>query len=65
MKVGETIAFENSGAIAHTVTATDGAAFDSGTVEPVGKFVFTATKAGSIGYVCSFHPGMRGSIEVG
>ena len=65
VKVGETITFENSGAIAHTVTATDGADFDSGTLEPGGTFEFKASKAGSIGYICSFHPGMRGSIEVG
>lgn len=64
VKIGETIAFENSGAIAHTVTATDGADFDSGTVEPGATFEFTASKAGSISYVCNFHPGMRGSIEV-
>ena len=62
---GRGITFENSGAIAHTVTASDGDDFDSGTVEPGGKFEFTATKAGSINYVCSFHPGMRGSIGVG
>lgn len=65
VKVGETITFKNSGAIAHTVTATDGADFDSGTVEPGGTFDFTASKAGSISYVCTFHPGMQGSIEVG
>lgn len=65
VKVGETITFENTGAIAHTVTATDGADFDSGTMEPGATFEYKASKAGSIGYVCSFHPGMRGSIEVG
>jgi plastocyanin len=64
VKIGETITFENSGAVAHTVSATDGADFDSGTVEPGATFEFTASKAGSISYVCNFHPGMRGSIEV-
>lgn len=65
VKVGETITFKNSGAIAHTVTAGDGADFDSGTLEPGATFEVKTSKAGSISYLCSFHPGMRGSIEVG
>ena len=32
--VGDTVTFTNEGAIAHTVTATDGADFDSGSLAP-------------------------------
>ena len=40
-------------AIAHTVTATAGATFDSGTVEPGGDFTWTAlAKAGRVSSVC-------------
>jgi plastocyanin len=63
--VGDTITWKNAGAVAHTVTATDGAAFDSGTLEPGKSFTFTADKAGKISYVCNFHAGMQGTIEVG
>jgi plastocyanin len=64
-KVGDTITWTNAGAVAHTVTATDGADFDSGTLAPGKSFSFTADKAGTISYVCNFHAGMRGTIEVG
>ncbi len=28
------------------------------------RFVFKATKPGTISYVCIFHPGMTGTIDV-
>jgi len=59
--VGETVTFENGGAIPHTVT---GDGFDSGSMAPGDTFTFTAEKAGTVSYVCSFHPGMQGTIEV-
>lgn len=65
VKVGETVTFKNSGAVAHTATATDGADFDSGTLAPGATFKFKATRAGTISYLCSFHAGMQGTIEVG
>ena len=65
VKVGDTITWTNDGAVAHTVTATDGADFDSGTLAPGKSFTFTADKAGTIAYVCTIHPGMQGTIEVG
>ena len=63
--VGDTVTFTNEGAIAHTVTATSGAEFDSGSLAPGATFEFTAEKAGTVSYVCTFHPGMQGTIEVG
>ena len=59
--VGEEVTFENGGAIAHTVTGDD---FDSGSLSPGDRFTFTAEKAGTVSYVCVFHPGMQGKIEV-
>ena len=60
--VGETVKFENGGAIPHTVT---GDGFDSGSLAPGDSFTFAADKAGTVKYVCVFHPGMQGTIEVG
>ena len=60
--VGDKVTFENEGAIAHTVTGDD---FDSGSLAPGETFTFTASKAGTVSYVCTLHPGMQGSIEVG
>jgi plastocyanin len=62
--VGQTIRWTNSDAIAHTATATEGAGFDSGTIEGGGEFTYTTRKAGQISYVCVFHPGMTGTITV-
>ena len=64
VKVGDTVNWKNDGGIAHTVTATDGAKFDSGTLAPGATFSFTAEGAGTISYVCTIHPGMQGTIEV-
>ena len=64
VRVGDTVTFTNDGAIDHTVTATSGAKFDSGSLAPGAAFKFTAEKAGTVSYVCTFHPGMQGTIEV-
>jgi plastocyanin len=61
---GETVVFRNDDAIAHTATATEGAAFDSGTMEPGATFDFVAQRAGRLSYFCQFHPGMTGTISV-
>ena len=64
VKAGDTVTFTNDGAVAHTVTATDGADFDSGTLAPGKTFSFVAAGHGKISYVCTIHPGMQGTIEV-
>jgi plastocyanin len=61
ISVGDTVTFVNDDQIAHTATSDD---FDSGTMDPGASFEFTAGKAGTISYLCSFHPGMTGTINV-
>ena len=61
LKVGDKVTFVNDDEIAHTATSN---AFDSGTMDPGATFEFTAEEAGTISYVCSFHPGMTGTINV-
>ena len=63
VKVGHTVTFVNNDDVAHTATASDGT-FDSKTLEQGATFIFTAKRAGTISYVCSFHPNMTGTIEV-
>jgi plastocyanin len=62
LKVGETVTFVDKDEIAHTATAEG--TFDSGTLRQGKRFDFTATRAGSFDYVCVFHPGMTGKIDV-
>jgi len=64
VKVGDTVVWENAGQLPHTATATAGADFDSGTVSPGESYEWTAKKAGSVSYLCTFHPGMEGTITV-
>jgi plastocyanin len=63
-KVGQKITWNMRGQIAHTVTATEGAQFDSGSLSPGASFSYTTKKAGTISYLCSFHQGMTGQIVV-
>jgi plastocyanin len=62
VKVGDTVRFVNQDEIAHTATA-DGT-FDSGTLDAGATFDFKAEKPGTISYVCTFHPGMTGTLTV-
>src|SRR5256885_17119236 len=59
---GQSVCWQNSSAVAHTVTD-DGGAFD--TALPVGQiFVHTYPTAGTFTYHCKNHAGMTGSIHV-
>ncbi len=64
-KVGQKIVWENTdGQIPHTVTATDGADFDSGRMAPGDTFDHTPEEAGRIAYFCEIHPNQKGEISV-
>ena len=54
--VGDTISWVNVGAIPHTVTAADGS-FDKTPIAPGERYNWVVNKAGTINYVCSYHPG--------
>jgi len=64
VKVGSTVVWNNTGAVAHTVTADDGQAFDSGTIDPKARFMFTPEAAGTYRYHCAFHPWMKATLVV-
>jgi plastocyanin len=64
VKVGQKITWTNNDTPAHNVTATQGASFKSDTINPGGTFSYTPTKAGTISYVCTIHPGQDGTITV-
>jgi plastocyanin len=64
VKVGITVVWTNTGAVAHTVTADDGQAFDSGTIDPKSTFTNTPKAAGTFAYHCTFHPWMKATLVV-
>ncbi|WP_367318656.1 cupredoxin family copper-binding protein [Streptomyces sp. HUAS ZL42] len=62
---GEKITVVNKDSVAHTVTATEGNAFDTGSIAGGKSGTFTApSKAGQYAFVCTFHPNMKGTLIV-
>ena len=63
-KVGQTIKWTNDDSVDHNVTATSGASFKSSNFGQGASYSTKLTKAGTIQYVCTIHPGMTGTIVV-
>jgi plastocyanin len=60
---GTTVTWTNNDGMTHTVTADDGS-FDSGNIAPGGTFTFKFISAGTVGYHCKIHSGMKASVVV-
>ncbi len=64
VKAGQTVAWKNGDSIAHTATADNGS-FDTGAIQPgATSKAITMTAPGSVGYHCSIHPTMVGTVTV-
>ena len=59
---GETVSWRNNDVVPHTVTAAG--KFDSGNVAPGKTFSKKMDRPGAYDYICSYHPGMKGRIDV-
>jgi plastocyanin len=64
VKVGQKIVWTNEEAVDHNVVADSGADFQSSNFGEGKTFDYTPTKAGTIQYECTIHPGMVGTITV-
>lgn len=62
--VGDKVTWRNVDGTMHTVTADLNATFDSGPLAAGESFEFVFDTAGTYGYHCNVHPGMRGTIRV-
>ena len=60
---GDTITWTNQDIAPHTATASDGS-FDTGNISKGGSGSATFSKAGTIPYICSIHPNMKGTVVV-
>jgi plastocyanin len=60
---GTTVEWTNDDPLAHTVTAVDGT-FDSGMIQPGGKWARTFTQPGTYDFRCTPHPFMKGVVVV-
>jgi plastocyanin len=64
-KVGQTVKWTNQDTAPHNVTPVSGPSFTaSPTFQNGGTFSLKLTKAGTIQYRCTIHPGMNGTIVV-
>ena len=63
VKVGGTVKWVNQDTVDHDVVADDGQ-FRSELFGKGQTFEYKPTKAGSIHYVCTVHPGMEGTLTV-
>jgi plastocyanin len=59
---GDTIVWNNKDLVPHTATVKGG--FDSGNVDPGKQWRWTVSGDGRIDYICTYHPGMKGSLTV-
>ena len=64
VKVGQKVTWTNDEDVPHNVVADEGAQFESDTFAKGGTFSHTPEQAGTIGYVCTIHPGMDGTLTV-
>ena len=64
VKVGQKVTWTNEDTVDHNVTSQSGETIKSGNFGKGGTFSFTPTKAGTIKYVCTIHPGMDATLTV-
>lgn len=60
---GERVLWVNRDLFPHTATAQD-RAFDSGEIGAGKSWTYVGSRAGRFDYVCTLHPGMRGTLVV-
>ncbi|MFD8939578.1 cupredoxin domain-containing protein [Streptomyces sp. NPDC059578] len=62
---GAEVTVVNEDSVAHTLTATGSASFDTGDIAAGATATFTAPdKAGRYPYTCTIHPSMKGTLVV-
>lgn len=63
VQVGGKVIWQNEDSVAHTATAEDGS-FDTGPIDEGKLKSETFKEPGTFTYVCKFHAGMKGTVEV-
>jgi plastocyanin len=61
---GDTIVWVNKDIVEHTATSATAGGFDSKMVRPGDSWKHTIRTKGALPYVCTYHPTMRGTLQV-
>ena len=64
IKAGGKVTWTNDDSVGHDVTADDFESGSPGGIEGGSTFSHTFKKPGTYAYVCSVHPGMKGTVKV-
>jgi amicyanin len=64
VKAGDTVTWTNDDSVAHDVTGDSFKSGDAGGMQSGDTFEHKFDKAGTFDYVCTVHPGMKGSVLV-
>jgi plastocyanin len=64
IKPGGKVTWTNDDSVGHDVTGDDFKSGDPGAIEGGSTYSHTFQKAGTYDYVCSVHPGMKGTVKV-
>jgi plastocyanin len=64
VKVGQKVVWTNQDDVQHDADAASGAEFETDLIGKGGTVEYTPDKAGTIEYVCSVHPNMKGTLTV-
>jgi plastocyanin len=63
VEAGDRVVWTNKDFLPHSVTA-PAAGIESGDLRQDGRWTLTASKKGTIDYICRLHPGMKASLVV-
>jgi amicyanin len=64
IKAGDTVTWTNDDSVGHDVTGDDFKSGEPGALQNGDTFEHKFDKAGTFDYVCTVHPGMKGSVVV-
>jgi plastocyanin len=64
VKAGDKVTWTNKDSVGHDVTGDNFKSGDSGGMQNGDTFSQTFDKKGTFDYVCTVHPGMKGSVTV-
>jgi plastocyanin len=62
VRSGDTVVWVNTDPFPHT--ATSAGVFDSGSIDPEKSWKVVTARKGTLDYICTFHPTMKGRLTV-